>query len=161
MTTVKAGGKRGAASSMRGFLSSQLLTFIAAGAVVTLATVVGTHHYQSAGDSRSAHEDLFGQRDFRRIPFDEYDATQVCQHKAKRQFGDALLRSHVDDHSTRFEPQRDIFVVSLIGNVGTPQQFEDVFIYCYVDPHEYAVTYYDTVYAEQRSLMSRALSFFN
>ena len=155
------GKKRRPARPTRGFFSTHLLTLVATGAVITLSAVVGIHQYQWASDKESAHETLFGGRDFRQIPFDEYDATQVCEHKAKRQLGEALLRSHVDDHSTRFEPDRDIFVISLVGHVGIPEQFEDVYIYCYVDPRKYAVTYYDTVYAERRSLMSKALSFFN
>ena len=122
---------------------------------------IGACHYQWAQQERAAADTLFAQRDFRLIPFDEYDATQVCRHKAARQFGDTLVRAHVDDRSTRFEPERNIFVVSLLGNVGTPRRFEDVFIYCYVDPREHTITYYDTVFAEKRSLMSRALRFFN
>ncbi len=103
---------------------------------------------------------LFPGRDFQRIPFDILDASTVCRAESKAQFGPALLRTQVDDHSTRFQADRGIFIVIMRGYIAAEKGYEEAAIYCYVNPDDHMITYYQAVFSEQQPLLSRALHFF-
>lgn len=98
---------------------------------------------------------LFSNRDYGEIPFDTYDALIACREKAREEFGSSLVRTHADWHSSRFEPDRQSYLVALYADVGALDIFEEAYIYCYVDPKDYVVTYFKAYDSRQRPMLSR------
>ena len=93
-------------------------------------------------------------RDYAQIPFDTYDATNVCRDEAVNQLGSSLVRILPDWHSTRFEPSRQTYLVVLRADVGTLQNHEDAHVYCYIDPRDYAVRYFNAYDSKQKPLLT-------
>ncbi|NIB44176.1 hypothetical protein HBA55_31545 [Pseudomaricurvus alkylphenolicus] len=109
-------------------------------------------------NSRAEAAEINGQanngRDYNQIPFDTYDATNVCREEATDQLGASLVRILPDWHSTRFEADRQTYLVVLKADVGTLQNFEDAYVYCYIDPSDYAIKYFNAYDSKQKPLLS-------
>jgi len=41
------------------------------------------------------------------------------------------------------------------GDVGTLQDYDEVYIYCYIDPKDYEVTYFKAYDSKQQPLLSK------
>ena len=94
-------------------------------------------------------------RDFTIAPFDIHDAAGVCQQEALEKLGPSLVRATPDWHSSRLESSRDIYFIALNADVGDIYRHEAAFVYCYVDPDDYVVTYFKAYDSEERSLLSK------
>ncbi|NIB42937.1 hypothetical protein HBA55_25240 [Pseudomaricurvus alkylphenolicus] len=89
-----------------------------------------------------------------RAPLDSYQATSSCKQTARSKIGDTLLRTSTDWHSTRFEADRRFYLVALKADVGDLDVFEEAYIYCYIDPRDYAVTYFKAYDSKHKPLLS-------
>lgn len=90
-------------------------------------------------------------------PFDINDAISVCRDKAQKKIGSSLQYSVVNDHSTRYDPKRDIYFVVLDTYIESTADNSENQIYCHVDAKEYVVNYLKTQNTKQREL---SLDFF-
>lgn len=82
------------------------------------------------------------------------DAVKRCELEAQVKFGDQLLRTFPDWHSSRFEPKRSIYLVMLSADVGRLDLFQTANVYCYVDPVDRDVDYYRVAGLKSRSIFS-------
>ena len=94
-------------------------------------------------------------RDYSEIPFHTYDATIACQDETRQQLGQSVVRTHTDWRSTRFEDDRQTYLVTLLVDVGSLDVFEEAHIYCYIDPKDYVVNYFQAYDSKQRPLLSK------
>ncbi|TVZ42086.1 hypothetical protein P886_1441 [Alteromonadaceae bacterium 2753L.S.0a.02] len=95
-------------------------------------------------------------RDYLRMPFDINDATGICTHKTELRFGEQLVRSHVDNHSTRYDPKLGIYKVFMSAQLGDLYIYEEAPVHCFVNPREHMISHYRT-FEKRQSLMTRAL----
>jgi hypothetical protein len=93
------------------------------------------------------------------VPFDILDAVEECKLETQDRLSDVLVRSRVNWHSTRFQPDRNVFVVALQADIGSLRSFEQANVYCYINPRSQKVSYFNAYDAEGKSYMSRAISF--
>ncbi len=130
--------------------------FFIAGIVITSSLL--TIHFANSSDNLSF--ELFGTpRDFSKIPFDSLDATRGCEQEARDKFTGEYLRSTVDWHSTRFQENRDTFIVVLNADIGTLENFEEAKVYCYVNPRTYMVSYFKAYDGNDKPMLSNGISF--
>jgi len=94
-------------------------------------------------------------RNYGQTPFDIYDASLACGDEAKQKLGPSLVRLRADWHSTRLETERQIYFVAMQGDVGTLEEYDEVYIYCYIDPQDYEVTYFKAYDSKQKPLLSK------
>ncbi|SMF24601.1 hypothetical protein SAMN02745866_01607 [Alteromonadaceae bacterium Bs31] len=99
-------------------------------------------------------------RDYRQIPFDMLDAYSICKHKTKIRYGSELVRSYIDQHSTRFEPGKGIYKIFMSAHIGSKTYYDEAAVHCFVDPSEFMVSHFRIFEPKRESLMSKALSFF-
>ncbi|WP_028886520.1 hypothetical protein [Teredinibacter turnerae] len=97
-------------------------------------------------------------RNYNLTPFDINDAARVCTNKTADRFGDQLVRSYVDYHSTRYDARLAIYKVFMHAQLGDLYLHSDAPIHCFVDPKQHIVTHYRSFEA-RKSLMTRAISF--
>ena len=100
-------------------------------------------------------------RDYAMLPFDMYDAQNVCQAKTKARYGETLVRSQIDQHSTRFEANSGLYKVFLSAHLGDHKIYDEAQVHCFVNPNEYLVEHYRVFKKDNKSLMDKAISFFN
>ncbi|MFT7559226.1 MAG: hypothetical protein ACI93R_001131 [Flavobacteriales bacterium] len=99
-------------------------------------------------------------RDFLYVPFDEYDATLVCNQEMHRRLGDQLLRSYVDKHSTRLDAKTGVYRIYLRADTGTQDSHKEVTVYCFVDKWNFKVSHYKEMDADNREILTSELKFF-
>lgn len=118
--------------------------------------------YLSYSHSQAAVEKLLIDpgRDYSRVPFNMIDATEYCQLKTQRRYGDSLALSYVDEHSTRIDSRTGIYKVFMFAHVGDLRDYDEEAIHCFVDPERRVLTHYRTINLEKASLMSKAAKFF-
>ncbi|WP_423893722.1 hypothetical protein [Candidatus Pelagadaptatus aseana] len=109
-------------------------------------------------DSKSS-ESVAQHRPAAEIPFDLTAAVDACKVESQERLSDVLLRSSVDWHSTRYQPNRGIYVVILKADIGSLRNFEEANVYCYVSPRTEKVSYFNAYDANGKSYVSRAISF--
>lgn len=133
-------------------VSALLQGLFAAGSVITgasLLTLAASGHGSLIwGDSDTSSN----QRQVRE--FDQLDAAKACSVEAQDRFDGQLLRYHIDDHSSRYEESRGVYLVVLQGHVGTRRKFDEAMIYCYIRPSTNQVTYFRAYDGQKRSLQS-------
>lgn len=88
------------------------------------------------------------------VVYDELDAIQSCRKHSQEKFENTIVRSYVDDHSTRFEEDRGVYLVVLNSHIGTARKYDEATVYCYVRPTTNRVTYFRAYDSEKRSLQS-------
>jgi hypothetical protein len=71
------------------------------------------------------------------------------------------LRAFFDDLSSRYEDQKQRYLVVMRGDVGKFNHYDEVIIYCDVDPRQQAVTYYQSVYREPGTLLGNPRKLFD
>ncbi len=98
--------------------------------------------YLSMPRSLKTKTPLITPRNFALAPFNLNDAIGICKHKSANKIGDQLLRTYPDWHSSRYENKRAEYLVALHADVGTLHIYDKAYIYCYVDPTDYVVTYF-------------------
>jgi|GEM_PF-1155743 len=135
-----------------GFKQHALWGFGAAATVAVSSLLTYYIASDNSGHSTSAANTLFADRNFNQAPFDANDASRACEAESKRKFGDTLLRSNVNWHSTRFDEQRKLWLVVLDSDVGNLEQFDNASIYCYINPRTYEVSYFKAYDSESRVL---------
>jgi hypothetical protein len=59
-------------------------------------------------------------------------AEQLCREQLNLRYGDRLFSTTVDDHSSRFDLPRDLFLVFMRVSVGEYSKSEDLRIHCHV-----------------------------
>ena len=92
------------------------------------------------------------------FPFNLYDAADQCQTRMREKLGERLLRSHLDEHSSRAD--KTVFRVYFKADVGSLTQFDEVMVYCFVDRWGYNLSYYREVNPNVKELKSTDLKFF-
>lgn len=100
-------------------------------------------------------------RDYSLLPFDMLDAQNICRIKTKLRYGDVLVRSLIDDHSTRYESSSGLYKVFMFAHLGSAQVYDEANIHCFVNPDEYMVEHYRVFQSKQKSIMDRAISLLN
>lgn len=98
-------------------------------------------------------------RDYRYIPFDEYDATMICRDEMESRAGDELLRSYVDSHSTRMDNRKGLYRVYMIADLGTHDDYREVAVHCFVDKWSNDINHYKQ-YDDRKTILSSDLKFF-
>jgi hypothetical protein len=98
-------------------------------------------------------------RDYRFIPFDEYDATMICRDEMESRVGDNLLRSYVDSHSTRMDSRKGIYRVYMIADLGTHDDYREVAVHCFVDKWSNDISHYKQ-FDDRKTILSSDLKFF-
>lgn len=99
-------------------------------------------------------------RDYSRVPFNMVDATEYCQLKTRRRYGDSLALSYIDDHSTRVDVKTGLYKIFMFARVGDLRDYEEEAIHCFIDPERRVLTHYRTINLQKASLMSKATKFF-
>lgn len=77
--------------------------------------------------------------------FNQYEAELICEDKMQDQLGDSLVRSYVDEHSTRFDELAGIFRIYLVADIGSHTDFKEVMIYCQVSDYDHELAYYKLI----------------
>jgi hypothetical protein len=117
------------------FLLSGLVIALVGGAVYlhfnTPAFLLGVHRYP---------EDPT--RDYSRMPFNSMDAVEFCRLKTKSRYGARLIYSYVDEHSSRLEEGTGEYKIFMFIRTGTPQDFQEEIVHCFVDSKKRAMTHY-------------------
>ena len=99
-------------------------------------------------------------RDFTQIPFDEIDAFVACKAKTLTKFQNRLVRLTIDGHSTHFDDGAGLFKMFLFADVGDLRDYEEMRVYCFIDPSEYVISHYRTYSTQQKSLIDKTLGIF-
>lgn len=139
---------------MRSTIKKPFIIIGAALGVIVLSCLV-TLYFVS--DSNANLLDLVtgkSKRDFQQVPFDSLDASESCRNESKGQFGQDFLRSTVDWHSTRFQENREVYIVVLDADIGTRENFEQARVYCYVNPKSYIVSYFKAYDSHNDAMLS-------
>lgn len=135
-------------------LSAKLLfQWLAAGlsltSIASLLTIVATGHggfLLPVSDTEQPDKPISS--------YDVLDAIAACRDHSKEKFDNTLLRSYVDDHSTRFEEDRGVYLVVLTAHIGSKRKYDDATVYCYVRPATNKVTYFRSYDSDKKSLQS-------
>lgn len=141
--------------------SHQLLCLFLAGLLLVLISSLITNYAVAHHNKAKSMEALFFERDFQRSPFGLMDANDVCKIEAEQHLGTLLLRSHLDPLSTRYEDKRNRYLVVLNADVGSVRLWQEVRIFCDVNPTAREVAYYKEAYDHDISLLSRTMGIFN
>lgn len=99
-------------------------------------------------------------RDYRYIPFDELDATMICRDELVSRAGPDLLRSYVDQHSTRIDNKKGVYRVFMIADVGEMNEYREVAVHCFVDKWTSDISHYKEYDNTKKTIMSSDLQFF-
>ena len=92
------------------------------------------------------------------LPTDIYLASDYCQEKIEKKLGDRLLRSYMDERSSREEAF--IYRVFFKADVGTLADWDEVMIYCYVDRWKLELAYFKEINPNVKQIKSTDLQFF-
>ncbi len=109
--------------------------------VTCVATIFFVHKYD-----RSKFNDIMNlsDRDYRLNPFGVNDAIDICRVEATAKIGSKLKHTVVDDHSTRLDTTRGIYLVVLNATTRTSNKGDQSKIYCHVGQQDYLVSYFKT-----------------
>lgn len=99
-------------------------------------------------------------RNYAMLPFDMTDAQNICQAKTKTRYGEILVRTQVDYHSTRYEEKSGLYKIFMSAHLGDNKIYDEATVYCFVNPDEYMIEHFRVVQTDQKSLMARAKSLF-
>lgn len=146
-------------SACLNFLYKQKYTI---GAVAAVTCVVSALLMASKFDfSRQPTGVIDPNRDFAKIPFDEYDATRICEKRTRMQFrSQSMVRTAVDRHSTRFDKRSGNYKIFMFLDVGDLRNYDEGTVHCFVDARSYVIDHYRTIFEKQQSLLDRALNMF-
>ncbi|WNO11237.1 hypothetical protein [Teredinibacter sp. KSP-S5-2] len=97
------------------------------------------------------------QRNYKILPFDLLDATSICEQKTQKRYGDKMISSYIDNHSTYFDRSTYLYKVFMFARVGELRDSEEVVVHCFVNPSEYMVEHYRAFEPKKGSLMNRAV----
>ncbi len=92
------------------------------------------------------------------LPSDIYLASDYCREKMEKKLGDRLLRSYMDERSSREEAF--IYRVFFKADVGTLTDWDEVTIYCYVDRWKMELAYFKEINPNIKQIKSTDLQFF-
>jgi hypothetical protein len=68
-------------------------------------------------------------------------AEQLCREQLKLRYRDDLLSTTLDDHSSRFDEQRSLFLIFIQVSVATHSGAKDLRIHCHVQAGASQVAY--------------------
>ena len=70
-------------------------------------------------------------------------ASRLCRSQAGINYGSSLIEALIDDYSTRYDKNRDLFVVLLMTSVAEPKVGSKEYrVHCHVIPKETVVHYF-------------------
>lgn len=69
-------------------------------------------------------------------------ASQLCLAQLDNRYRSTLLSRHIDDHSSRFDTPRNVFLVFMYASVGRPGDSTLTRIHCHVRPGDTTVSYF-------------------
>lgn len=157
LTSLVSGPDNGVEIVMSSVASFQALAIrytLSALAIVSGSVILTLYASGQFGLAKSGSPATEIERDYKLNPFELTDAVQSCQKKTRVQFEARLLRTNPDWHSSRYDPTRKIFLVALHADVGSLQLYETAYIYCYVNPDDYRISYYRVEGLKSRSFFS-------
>ena len=134
---------------------SLVICFIVLAVLVSLLTLYTQSHREL---SFSGAEQVFKGRDFSETPFSLMDAYDACLMESRSKFGSSMLRSHMLPLSTRYDPEKQEYLVVLSADVGTVDDWNVATIYCSIDPVKEEVSYYKEVHDGKQSMLSKTMS---
>lgn len=79
---------------------------------------------------------------YSKTPYSEQYAVIACEQKTDDRYGAKLVQRYVNSLSTRYDNRAENFVVVLIAHVGSRENYNEMKIYCHIDPKTYAVSYF-------------------
>lgn len=132
--------------------------FMGLGAAVS--AVAGIWWYGSHYDPEMPGKYLDETRNYTMLPFDMFDAQNICQAKAKTRYGETLVRTLVDSHSTRYEEKSGLYKIFMSAHLGDNKIYDEATVYCFVSADEYMIEHFRVIKTDQKSLMARAKSLF-
>ncbi|WNO08468.1 hypothetical protein [Teredinibacter sp. KSP-S5-2] len=94
------------------------------------------------------------------IPYNQYEAEVLCQNQMRENIGDTLLRSHVDNHSSRLDNVSGIYRIYLKADVGTLRDYKEVMVYCQVNQYNKQLSYFKTVDPSKKPFSYADIQFF-
>lgn len=150
-------GQPSAPRSKREFYKIVVVSLSALALMGGMLLYLSYNHHQQVAEKLL----LDASRDYSRTPFDMADATEYCQKKTERRYGDDLALSYIDEHSTRIDSKSGIYKVFMFAHVGDLRDYEEEAIHCFIDPDRRVLTHYRTINLRKASLMSRAAKFFD
>ena len=121
-----------------------------------------TIFWLTTSDKRSSIGSIFDEnRDYKLVPFDMVDASIACEKQVAQNYGESLVRTYLDSHSTRFDPVSSTYKIFIHALQGTEKDYTEDYVHCFVDPNDYVISHYQAFSSKKDSLMKRALSFFD
>lgn len=96
-------------------------------------------------------------RNYTLVPFDELDAMRACQKETTYRYGNTLLRSHIDSHSSRMDKVQGLYKIFMFADIGTKKHFNEVTVHCFVDPKAFMIDHYRAIVKKQDTLLDKAL----
>jgi hypothetical protein len=78
------------------------------------------------------------------IHFNYGDAIELCSMETRSRNSN-LVQLTVNEHSTRFKPDENIYLVELDSHVGTPLLFDEKSHTCEIDPATQGVAFYKEI----------------
>lgn len=125
-------------------------------AIVMAGIIVGTVGYSWVKSAMESSR----QGNAPSLPADIYDAIGVCSTEMEQRLGDKLLRSYVDQHSTRLDNSKGIFRIYIKADIGEIRDFHEIDVYCFVDKWDRNLSYYKQIDPTVKQVMTSDLKFF-
>jgi hypothetical protein len=144
-----------AVQSKRGLRMPVLIVIGGAIFATLILFYLSYNHYRQLADSQL----IDPARDYSRSPFNMIDATEYCQHKTQRRYGDSLALSYIDNHSSRLDVKTGLYKIFMFVRVGDLRDYEEEAIHCFIDPDRRVLTHYRAISLQKASLMSKAVKF--
>jgi len=107
-----------------------------------------------------ASKELFEGRNFTFEPFTLMDANHLCERQARAKRGASLLRYTMNPLSTRYEADKNRYIIVLDADIGTVESWSEISLFCDIDPVAHRVSYYKEIYDDDSSLLSTVKGLF-
>lgn len=125
--------------------------------IVAVAIYISLDMKLTSGDT---HKLLFEGRNFTLQPFSLMDAHNVCELESKEKLGESLLRYTMNPLSTRYQEKKKNYFVVLNADIGTIDLWEEIMIFCVVDPNSQSVSNIKIVHDTDTSIFLKAKNIF-
>jgi len=127
---------------------------------VLLVSVILTDSSGSQMAGSADSKALFAGRDFTFEPFTLMDANALCERQARAKRGASLLRYTMNPLSTRYEADKNRYIIVLDADIGTVEAWSEIALFCDIDPVAQQVSYYKEIYEDDSSLLSAVTGLF-
>ena len=72
-------------------------------------------------------------------------AQHLCKNQASINYRSRLFQTHIDDHSSRFDDNRDLYLVMMLVSIGTAADHYQYRVHCRVQYKDNQVDYFKAV----------------